>query len=242
MAHEVRTLADIAAAPPGQLAFRLFNVDDDALRGALGARFPALTDLDLQYQTLYVEDVAAVADMFREIRALNLHSGSIFAHQPSRADDDPHDEGQDHDEAPEERHARHELNMIKSAAAFTRIHGLMNLVELNLHDSKLYEGAAAVVLANLPRQCPSLEVLDLSDNGLYLPGHMTLIGVLSRLPRLRKLVLHNTHLEMDVLPFLALALGNTQALAELDLTGNYIGAEQMAPLMAHAPAALVITL
>jgi Ran GTPase-activating protein (RanGAP) involved in mRNA processing and transport len=71
---------------------------------------------------------------------------------------------------------------------------------------------------------------------------MTLIGVLSRLPRLRKLVLHNTHLEMDVLPFLALALGNTQALAELDLTGNYIGAEQMAPLMAHAPAALVITL
>jgi hypothetical protein len=84
-----------------------------------------------------------------------------------------------------------------------------------------------------------LQVLDLSDNNLYTVGYMSLIRALQNLQSLRRLVLHNTAFEDEVLPFLALALGLTRVLEVLDLTGNYITADKVELLRARgAPAAL----
>ncbi len=231
----MRTISDVHRAPEDQSAFRLSNVRDAAVRSALAARFPFLKTLDLQYQTLYVEDVAAIALEFKCIETLNLRSGSIFAHRKDELEQVLY-----HDEGARIRE-RSAIEM-SNATAFSNILGLGNLVELNLHDNKLNTHAAAHVLANLPQQCPKLQVLDLSDNNLYTVGYMSLIRALQNLQSLRRLVLHNTAFEDEVLPFLALALGSTRVLEVLDLTGNYITADKVELLRARgAPATLLIT-
>jgi hypothetical protein len=235
-ALHVRTMSDVHSAPEDQSAFRLLDVRNAAVRSALAARFPFLRTLDLQYQTLFVEDLAAIALEFNCIETLNLRSGSMFAHMPLRHDDEHNDH---YDEA--QRRAHKHSAMMSSATAFSNIRGLGNLVELNLKDNKLYEDAAHHVLANLPQQFPKLQVLDLSDQGLYSVGYKGLIRALPGLPSLRRLVLQNTHLEDQDMPFLARALGSTPVLEELDLRGNYIAADKVELLRAHgAPAALLI--
>ena len=87
------------------------------------------------------------------------------------------------------------------------------------------------------------QVLNLSNQGLYMRGHTALIGALPRLTNLCRLKLRNTHLDPAVLPRLALALGSLPSLVQLDVSGNSLERHQAAQILrAHgAPAALVIT-
>ena len=70
--------------PPQQQAFRL-DVADAAARRDLQLRFPNLTNVDVSEQKLFADDIVALAQEFPLIQRLNLCSGSIFIHGPTRA-------------------------------------------------------------------------------------------------------------------------------------------------------------
>jgi Ran GTPase-activating protein (RanGAP) involved in mRNA processing and transport len=135
------------------------------------------------------------------------------------------------------------LVQVKSSLVFVRaLRSARNLLALNLHDNKLYEVAASTVFKELPKCCPMLEDLDLSDNGFYTTGHLCLLGALIHLPRMRRLVLHNTHLEHDVLQLYVVALGSLPALELLDVTGNYLTEADRALLQAAAPVGCLVNI
>ncbi len=164
----LHTIFDVHSSPDDQSAFRLSDVWNAAVRSALAARFPFLKTLDLQYQTLWVEDLASIALEVNCIETLNLRSGSMFARKLLHHQEEVLHHYDD---------AREHSAMMSSATAFSNIRGLGSLMELNLKDSKLYRDAAYHVLANLPQLFPKL-VLDLSDNTLSSVGHMGLIRAL----------------------------------------------------------------
>jgi hypothetical protein len=59
---------------------------------------------------------------------------------------------------------------------------------------------------------------------------------------MRRLVLHNTHLEHDVLQLYVVALGSLPALELLDVTGNYLTEADRALLQAAAPVGCLVNI
>ena len=70
------------------------------------------------------------------------------------------------------------------------------------------------VLARLPHVCPKLKVLNLSDQGLYAPGHSALAGATPKLPFLRQLTLVNTHISSEVAKLCKALLWRVEILKE----------------------------
>ena len=227
MSDTFAACVEVNAATISTTAVRVRRVEDRVALVALKSRCPHITVMDLQYQTLFVEDVAFVLELFPEIVALNLHSGSIFLHWPSRAGDNPVSESY----ASKIRRQilqvmpRKKYNDCAESSAHAFVTALerfgSRLKVLNLHDNKMYRSTAAYILSRLPHACPQLQGLILDDQGIYPVGYKAFAAALPDFQFLRVLSLRNTHIDAASAALLCSSFRNMGPL-QVDVSSNYL--------------------